>query len=135
DVAVFPWPDPLRPGRIEHEDNAVMMGAHAGRQLAASSRASREGRTAELSPYLHLPFFYSDLFDDGYEAVGVLDSRLDTVADWHDGTSAGVVYYLSDQVVVGVLLWNTWGQVDAARDLVLSNTSVSPSELVGRLKQ
>src|SRR5690606_7709502 len=129
DVATFPWPEPLATGRIEHEDNAVMMGSHAGRQLAAAHRASMAdgGGRAELTPYEHLPFFYSDLFDDGYEAIGVLDSRLETVADWHQGLSAGVVYYLSDQKVVGVLLWNTWGQVDAARDLVLSNTSVSPS--------
>ena len=134
DVAVFPWPDPLHTGRIEHEDNAVMMGAHAGRQLAAAHRAKHAGTPVELSPYTHLPFFYSDLFDDGYEAVGTLDSRLDTVVDWHDGTSAGVVYYLSDHVVVGVLLWNTWGQVDAARDLVLSNARVTREDLIGRLK-
>ncbi|HET8984921.1 MAG TPA: NAD(P)/FAD-dependent oxidoreductase, partial [Trueperaceae bacterium] len=43
DVAAFPWPQPLKPGRIEHEDNAVMMGGHAGRQLAAAHRAAAEG--------------------------------------------------------------------------------------------
>ena len=29
------------------------------------------------APYDHLPFFYSDLFDLGYEAVGLVDSRLE----------------------------------------------------------
>ena len=31
------------------------------------------------TPYDHLPFFYSDMFDLGYEAVGEVDSRLETV--------------------------------------------------------
>jgi len=135
DVAMFPWPSPLKPGRIEHEDNAVMMGAHAGRQLAAAHRAAgRSGEPSALTPYTHLPFFYSDLFDNGYEAVGVLDSRLDMVQDWHDGLKAGVVYYLSGEKVVGVLLWNTWGLVDAARELVLADVRVEPERLQGRLK-
>src|SRR5690606_15883995 len=101
DVAAFPWPSPLHAGRIEHEDNAVMMGAHAGRQMAAAQRASgsENGPRTCLQPYEHLPFFYSDLFDNGYEAVGVLDSRLDMVQDWHDGLKAGVVYYLSGKKV------------------------------------
>jgi hypothetical protein len=34
------------------------------------------------NPYHHLPFFYSDLFDLGYEAVGELDPSLELIADW-----------------------------------------------------
>ena len=136
DVAEFPWPSPLPRGRIEHEDNAVRMGGHAGRQMVAAYRQSEaeSGAAPELMPYQHLPFFYSDLFDNGYEAVGVLDARLDMVQDWHDGLRAGVVYYLSDKKVVGVLLWNTWGLVDAARELILADAEVEPALLVGRLK-
>ena len=44
--------------------------------------------------YDHLPFFYSDLFDLGYEAVGDLDARLETMADWKEQFREGVVYYL-----------------------------------------
>ena len=137
DVAVFPWPEPLTRGRIEHEDNAVAMGTHAGRQLAHSYRSGHQhsGEPAVLAPYTHLPFFYSDLFDDGYEAVGVLDTRLEMVADWQQGLAAGVIYYLDQNKVVGVLLWNTWGQVDAAREIVLANATVNRSDLLGRLKQ
>ena len=32
--------------------------------------------------YDYMPIFYSDLFDLGYEAVGELDSRFETVEDW-----------------------------------------------------
>src|SRR5690606_6765190 len=113
--------------RIEHEDAAVTMGAHAGRQMVAAARGE------EPAPYEHLPFFYSDLFADGYEAVGRLDARLETVEDWRRPYEEGVVYYLEGDRVVGVLLWNTWGQVDAARELVLADVPVDLSSLVGRL--
>ncbi len=32
----------------------------------------------DQSPYTHLPSFYSDLFDLGYEAVGAMDPQGDT---------------------------------------------------------
>ena len=48
--------------RVEHEDNANTMGRLAGRNMAGKSEA-----------YHHLPSFYSDLFELGYEAVGELD--------------------------------------------------------------
>ena len=54
----------------------------------------------------------------GYEAVGRLDARLEIVADWKEPFREGVVYYLGEGRVRGVLLWNVWGQVDAARELI-----------------
>ena len=83
--------------------------------------------------YQHLPFFYSDLFELGYEAVGETDSRLATVADWREPHREGVVYYLRDGRVRGVLLWNTWGQVDAARRLIESPGPFRADDLRGRL--
>ena len=68
--------------------------------------------------YDHQPFFYSDLFDLGYEAVGELDSRFEIVQEWKEEFREGVVYYMDGGRVRGVLLWNTWGQVDAARALI-----------------
>ncbi|MCC6309581.1 MAG: FAD-dependent oxidoreductase [Trueperaceae bacterium] len=128
DVANFAFPGFVRRTRIEHEDNAYAMGAAAGRQMVASVTG------AESAPFSHLPFFYSDLFDDGYEAVGALDARLDVVADWLEPGRSGVFYYLDGGTVRGVLLWNTWGLVDAARDLILADATVAPSELKGRLQ-
>jgi NADPH-dependent 2,4-dienoyl-CoA reductase/sulfur reductase-like enzyme len=93
--------------RVEHEDNALAMGKLAGQNMAGAN---------EL--YTHVPMFYSDLFDLGYEAVGELDSRLATVADWEDPFKKGVVYYLKDDQVHGVLLWNMWNSVPAARALI-----------------
>ena len=83
--------------------------------------------------YHHLPFFNSDLFDLGYEAVGELDSRLQTVEDWKDSFREGVVYYLDGSKLRGVLLWNTWGQVDNARELIGSNQEFSTKSVKGLL--
>jgi NADPH-dependent 2,4-dienoyl-CoA reductase/sulfur reductase-like enzyme len=108
--------------RVEHEDNANTMGEIAGRNMAG-----------ELNPYLHLPFFYSDLFDLGYEAVGELDSSLDVVEDWKEPFRKGVIYYLRQGRVRGVLLWNTWGQVDAATELIAENAVHTVETLMGRI--
>ena len=85
--------------------------------------------------YRHLPFFYSDLFDLGYEAVGEIDSRMEVVEDWLQKFHKGVIYYLADNRVRGVLLWNVWGLVDAARDLIASRRKQQPGELVARLRE
>lgn len=122
DVARFPVPALGTRIRVEHEDNAVSMGRAAGRAMAGDD-----------SPYTHLPFFYSDLFDLGYEAVGELDPRGEIVADWKVPLREGVVYYLKAGRVRGVLLWNTWGQVDAARALIVEPGPFRPADLLGRL--
>lgn len=93
--------------RVEHEDNAQVMGRHAGRAMAG-----------QAEPYDHLPFFYSDMFDQGYEAVGELNASLETVSHWVEPYRKGIVYYLGAGRVRGVLLWNVWGQVEAARSLI-----------------
>jgi NADPH-dependent 2,4-dienoyl-CoA reductase/sulfur reductase-like enzyme len=124
DVARFSNPALGKRIRVEHEDNANTMGKTAGLNMAR----------AEL-PYDHLPFFYSDLFDLGYEAVGDVDSRHQTVADWKDQFREGVVYYLEAGRVRGVLLWNTWDQVDAARRLIAEAGPFTPSQLEGRLPE
>ncbi|MGH7952931.1 MAG: NAD(P)/FAD-dependent oxidoreductase [Limisphaerales bacterium] len=123
DVAAFYNPALGKRLRVEHEDNANSMGRLAGRNMAGKSE-----------PYHHLPSFYSDLFELGYEAVGELDSRLETFADWKQPNQEGVIYYLQNNRVRGVLLWNVWGQVDAARTLIAEPGPFRPDDLKGRLK-
>jgi 3-phenylpropionate/trans-cinnamate dioxygenase ferredoxin reductase component len=122
DVAFFYNPALDRRLRVEHEDNANTMGRLAGRNMAGSAE-----------PYHHLPFFYSDMFDLGYEAVGELDSRLNMLADWKEPHREGVVYYQREGRVRGVLLWNVWGQVDAARELIAAGQPFRAEELRQRL--
>ncbi|HMA16903.1 MAG TPA: FAD-dependent oxidoreductase [Thermoanaerobaculia bacterium] len=122
DVARFQAPSLGKRMRVEHEDNALTMGKAAGRSMVG-----------DATPYSHLPFFYSDLFDLGYEAVGELDPRGETVSDWKVPFREGVVYYLSSGRVRGVLLWNTWGQVDNSRALIAEPGPFEATVLVGRL--
>lgn len=129
DVANFYNPALDKRMRVEHEDNAYTMGQVAGRNMARQTLGQEEER------YDHLPFFYSDLFDLGYEAVGELNSSLDTFADWQDQYQKGVIYYLKDSRVRGVLLWNVWGQVGAARKLITEPGPFNPEDLRGRLPE
>ncbi len=108
--------------RVEHVDNANEMGKAAGRNLAGA----RE-------PYTHTPYYYSAVFGVRYEAVGTLDASLDTVEDWHD-TDHGVVYYLDDDRVVGVLLWNVEDARDAARKVLAEADTLTRDDLVGRIR-
>jgi NADPH-dependent 2,4-dienoyl-CoA reductase/sulfur reductase-like enzyme len=121
DVAVFHNPT-LGRMRVEHEDNANTMGHQAGRNMAGAGER-----------YRHLPFFYSDLFDLGYEAVGETDSRLEVVADWVEPNRKGVVCYLKQGQVRGVLLWNVWEQVPAARRLIEERGPFTAESLKGKL--
>jgi len=122
DVAAFYSPALGKRIRVEHEDNANSMGRLAGRNMAGKSE-----------PYDHLPFFYSDMFDLGYEAVGEVDSRLETFADWKRPNEEGVIYYLESGRVRGVLLWNVWEQVEAARQLIAEPGPFKVEDLEGRL--
>lgn len=107
DVARFPSAT-LGRRRVEHENAAISMGHHAGCCMAGEDREW----TTE-------PYFYSDLFDLGYEAVGELDARrLEVVEHWAEPYRRGITYYMDGGRVRGVLLWNVWGQVDAARELI-----------------
>lgn len=110
--------------RVEHVDNAEAMGKKAGRNLAGADEV-----------YDYTPIFWSDLFDNGYEAVGDLDSRLDTVEDWKDDKSAAVIYYLDADKVRGVLLWNVWDSTDKARDVIAQSRDgkLDRDKLVGTI--
>jgi hypothetical protein len=84
-------------------------------------------------PYHHLPFFYSDMFEAGYEAVGELNSKLEIVADWKEPLRKGVLYYLRHGRVRGVLLWDVWGKVNAARELIAAKGPFIAEDLKGKI--
>src|SRR5207248_110901 len=101
DVARFPAKALGTLVRVEHEDHANSHGRAVGANMAGAN-----------TPYTNLPFFYSDLFELGYEAVGDVDSRLETQAAWAEPNRKGVVsatgrtlYHYTDE---------TKGKVDCA---------------------
>ena len=114
DVARFPVAALGTTTRVEHEDHANTHGRVVGANMAGAD-----------TPYDHLPFFYSDLFDLGYEAVGEVDSRHDTIEHWKEPGREGVVAYVdADRRPRGFLLWNVWGKVDDARGLITAGEPV-----------
>jgi len=121
DVAEFHNPLLDKRLRLEHEDNANKMGKQAGRNMAGAGE-----------PFHHLSLFYSDLFDLGYEAVGEVDTRLETIADWVEPFRKGVIFYMSNSRVRGVMLWNVWKKVPAARKLIAQPGPLTAQDLVGR---
>jgi NADPH-dependent 2,4-dienoyl-CoA reductase/sulfur reductase-like enzyme len=122
DVARFPVPALGGDLRVEHEDHAKRHGRQVGANMAGAAE-----------PYDHLPFFYSDLFDLGYEAVGELDSRLQTIVELGELGDEGIVYYLDEYGGPrGVLLWNLFGHVDEARELIYAGQPIRSGILAKR---
>lgn len=120
DVASFPVAAfGGRRARVEHEDHAKSHGRAVGANMAG----------ADL-PYDHLPFFYSDMFDLGYEAVGTLDSRLETVEAWQEPNRKGIVAYVDAAGrPLGFLYWNVWDHVERGRALIRAGAAIDASDL------
>jgi NADPH-dependent 2,4-dienoyl-CoA reductase/sulfur reductase-like enzyme len=123
DNAYFPYQALGKNTRIEHWDNAINQGKMAGMNMAGAHTA-----------YAYMPYFFSDLFDFGYEAVGQINSRLETFADWQKENDTGVIYYLESGKVCGAMMCNVWNKVDAARELIKGNKHLTAAELQGAIK-
>ncbi|MCJ7457872.1 MAG: FAD-dependent oxidoreductase [candidate division Zixibacteria bacterium] len=123
DNAYFPYQALGQNMRVEHWDNAVNQGKWAGRNMAGAHEQ-----------FDYMPYFYSDLFEFGYEAVGEVDSQLETFADWQKENDTGVIYYLKEGKVRGLMMCNVWGKVDAARELIKKGERVRPESLAGIIR-
>jgi programmed cell death 8 (apoptosis-inducing factor) len=93
--------------RVEHYDHAAVSGRTAGLNMTGAKK-----------PYTHQSMFWSSIGPNiSFEAIGVLDSKLPTVSIWSRTPDSekeynrGVVYYMKEDIVTGVLLWNLHGQV------------------------
>ncbi|KAI4464107.1 apoptosis-inducing factor 1 [Holotrichia oblita] len=154
--------------RVEHHDHAVISGRLAG-----------ENMTGAAKPYLHQSMFWSDLGPDvGFEAIGIVDSKLPTVGVFAKATDRdnpkalvtttdeglrassedeipdeckkfvsksaeaqkktlekrkalskpregdgedfgkGIIFYLRDDIVVGIMLWNVFNRMQVARQVL-----------------
>jgi 3-phenylpropionate/trans-cinnamate dioxygenase ferredoxin reductase component len=123
DVARFPAVVLGGTRRVEHENHANTHGRHVGANMAGANK-----------PYDYLPYFYSDLFDLGYEAVGDVDARLETVAEWAEPNRKGVVCYVEDGKPRGFLLWDVWDKVDPARELIVAGEPIDSAALRGLME-
>ncbi len=109
--------------RVEHEDNANQMGMTAGLNMSGSQ-----------TPYTHFPFFYSDLFDLGYEAVGEFNKDHQVIEDWIEPFKQGTLFYMKGKQVRGLVFWNLWGKVEAGRALITKGDVFSEADLKGMFR-
>jgi NADPH-dependent 2,4-dienoyl-CoA reductase/sulfur reductase-like enzyme len=120
DVASFPIAALGRRFRVEHEDHAKSHGRAVGANMAGAEVA-----------YDHLPFFYSDMFDLGYEAVGEVDSRLETVESWDEPNRIGTIAYVDEAGRPrGFLYWNVWDHLERGRALIRAAAPIDVAALV-----
>ena len=123
DVANFPTFSLGDRMRVEHEENANLSGMVAGHSMAGQE-----------TKYGTLPMTYSDLFELGYESVGILDPALETISNWQEPFRKGVLYYLREGRVVGVLTMGIFGKMNAARELIGQAGPVEKADLVSRIE-
>jgi len=93
--------------RVEGSDHAE----HHGHTVGANMAGANE-------PYTHLPLKWFRVGDLQFEGVGELWARLATEIVWMQPGREGVVFYLRDDVIRGVLLINVPERLEWARGLI-----------------
>jgi NADPH-dependent 2,4-dienoyl-CoA reductase/sulfur reductase-like enzyme len=105
--------------RVEHWDNAVSQGQHCARALAG-----------DRAPFVHVPYFFSDIFDLSYEFWGDSVSADEIVhrGDW-DSASFSVWWLARGQVVAVFAMNRPDEEREAAPRWIASHQAVSAAEL------
>jgi NADPH-dependent 2,4-dienoyl-CoA reductase/sulfur reductase-like enzyme len=81
--------------RVEHWDNAVSQGRHCGRTLMG-----------ERTPFRHVPYFFSDVFDLSYEYWGDSSGAGETIHRGDLSTNSFSVWWLREERVVAAFAMN-----------------------------
>lgn len=119
DIATYP-DKILGRQRIEHVDHARNSGKQVGAIMAGGAEV-----------YSHTPYFYSEIYDLSWEAIGTLDPELDTLFDKRE--DGNIVFFLDEEELKGVLLWNVEVDLDDVR--MLLDNPPAKDELVGLLEE
>ena len=81
--------------RVEHWDNAVSQGQHWARVAMG-----------ERKPFVHVPYFFSDVFDLSYELWGDSEGATQTVVRGDLKTSSFSVWWLKEERLVAAFTMN-----------------------------
>ena len=95
DVANYPDAIFEKRRRVEHWDNAVSQGQHWARVVVG-----------EEDPFVHVPYFFSDVFDLSYELWGDASGTSETVVRGDANTSSFSVWWLKDNRVAAAFVMN-----------------------------
>lgn len=66
--------------------------------------------------YNHTPYFYSMLYNLNWQAIGTLNPSMDTLFDHRE--NGDIVFYLDENILKGILLWNIKVDLDDVRALL-----------------
>src|SRR5450432_3094819 len=115
------YPDTLfgKRRRVEHWDNAVSQGQHCARALAG-----------ERTPFKHVPYFFSDVFDLSYEYWGDSSNAEEVVHRGDLSSSSFSVWWLQQNIVVAAFAMNRpEGERTAAPEWIERRQRVSAGKL------
>jgi NADPH-dependent 2,4-dienoyl-CoA reductase/sulfur reductase-like enzyme len=119
DVANYPDTIFGKRRRVEHWDNAVSQGQHWARVVVG-----------EREPFVHVPYFFSDVFDLSYELWGDSAGASETVVRGDSKTSSFSVWWLKDNRVAAVFAMNRPDEErQAAPEWIQSHQMVSRERL------
>lgn len=117
DVAEFPYRALGQIMRVEGSDHADAHGRVVGANMAGAERA-----------YDELPLKSFRIGELMFEGVGELWARLATEILWVEPGREGVVFYLRDDVIRGVLMINMRDRLEWARGLVREARAATAAE-------
>jgi len=124
DVANYPDKIFGKRRRVEHWDNAVSQGQHWARVVLG-----------EKEPFVHVPYFFSDVFDLSYELWGDPEGASETVVRGDSNTSSFSVWWLKDNRVVAAFVMNRPDEErQVAPEWIKSRQTVSRERLADKTK-
>jgi 3-phenylpropionate/trans-cinnamate dioxygenase ferredoxin reductase component len=105
--------------RVEHWDNAVSQGQHCARTLLG-----------ERAPFVHVPYFFSDVFDLSYELWGD-PADADRIVERGDlsGPSFSVWWLREERLAAAFTMNRPDEERDAAQRWLANKVRVSPVKL------
>ena len=105
--------------RVEHWDNAVSQGQHWARVVSGEREA-----------FVHVPYFFSDVFDLSYELWGDAEGATQTVARGDlTSTSFGVWWLKRDRLLSAFVMNRPDEERQAAPEWIKSKASISAERL------
>jgi NADPH-dependent 2,4-dienoyl-CoA reductase/sulfur reductase-like enzyme len=119
DVANYPDKIFDKRRRVEHWDNAVSQGQHWAR-VAMGDR----------EPFVHVPYFFSDVFDLSYELWGDAEGATETVVRGDLKTSSFSVWWIKkDHLVAAFTMNRPDDERQAAPELIEKGVKISAERL------
>ncbi len=119
DIANYPDPIFKKRRRVEHWDNAVSQGQHWARVVLGNRQ-----------PFVHVPYFFSDVFDLSYELWGDAAGASETVVRGDANSSSFSVWWLKDKRAAAAFIMNRPDEErQVAAEWIKSSQTLSPERL------